>query len=113
MTIKSCTIGEISHIAEDDLFVGEVVVQFSSKGRAAPMPQMSGPEMLLVVRMKGDKTWPYERVQSELLKEAQALLLEARDHLDGATIDWLNDRNLASARADHDSMVFSVLSAKP
>jgi hypothetical protein len=113
VTIKSCTIGEISHITEDDLFVGEVVVQFSSDGRAAPMRQMSGHEMLLVVRMKGDKTWPFDRIQSKFLKQAQALISEAADHLDGATIDSLNDHNLASAKEDGASMVFSLLSAKP
>jgi hypothetical protein len=113
VTIRRCTIGEISHIPEDDLFVGEVVFQFSSDGRVPRMRQTSSQEMLLVVRVKGDKTWPFNRVQSEFLKQAQALILEAGDHLNGATMDRLNDHNLACTNEDRDSMVFSLLSAKP
>jgi hypothetical protein len=112
VTIRSCKIGEISHISEDDLYVGEVVFQFSDDGRDS-LRQMSSHEMLLVIRIKGDKTWPFDRVQSEFLKEAQALILEAGGHLDGATIDSLNDYNFASSKEDRDRMVFSLLSAKP
>ncbi len=113
MKISRCSIGEISHIPEDDLFVGEVVFQFSSDGRIPPMRQLSSQDMLLVIKVKGDKSWPFDRVQTEFIKEAQSLISEAGRHLDGATVGSLNDYNLASAKEERDRMVFSLLSAKP
>ncbi|CAN7477334.1 hypothetical protein LJR231_003270 [Phyllobacterium sp. LjRoot231] len=113
MTIRNCTIGEITHIVDDDLFVGEVIFQFSGDGHVSPTGQTSSHEMLIVIRIKGDKTWPFDRVQSEFLKEAQTLILQAGGHLDGATIESLNDYNIASAKGLHDSMVSSLLSTMP
>lgn len=73
MTVRNCIIGEITHLVEDDLFVGEVVFQFSD-GRVPLMRQMSTHEMPIVIRIKGDKTWPFDRVQSEFLKKAETLI---------------------------------------
>jgi len=94
----NCTIGEISYLYEDGLFVGEVVVHFSDKRTAAAGPQVSSHDMLLVLRINGDPDWSFGRIQEAFLKKAQALILEAGRHLDGATIQSLCENSATALR---------------
>lgn len=113
MKIISCTIGEISCLNDDDLFVGEVAFRFSSDERMSTMRQASSHDMLLLLKIRGDRTWAFERIQFEFLKQAQVLVSQARQHLDGATLDSLNAYNEASFTEGRHRMVSSLVQVKP
>ena len=113
MKIISCTIGEISHLSEEDLFVGEVVFVSRVMNGFRRYGKHPATTWLLILKIKGDKSWCFQPIQSEFLKETHVLGSHARRHLGGATLDLLNEYTETSFREDRHRMVSSLMSVKP
>jgi hypothetical protein len=89
-----CGIRDLSFIAADSIFFGRV--QFQLSDDALPEHQMAiGHDVDLNIRLKGDASWPFERVEQEFLAKAIDALGLVSKHLDGATVQSIEQHNRA------------------
>lgn len=95
MKITYCGIGNISFIAEEGTYVAQVMFQIRDD-RLTGMQHIAGHELEMKIRVPGDSTWPFERVQEAIRVEASTLLDLARSHLQNATIKSLLEYNRTS-----------------
>jgi hypothetical protein len=92
LRIDYCGIGEISYVSEDGIYVGEVLFQFKDE-HLPNLHQISAHSLKILVKVRGEKAWNFERVQESLLGEARHLMSMAGAHVADATVKRLEELN--------------------
>ncbi|WP_441227895.1 hypothetical protein AB7813_03700 [Tardiphaga sp. 20_F10_N6_6] len=96
MKVSYCGIGRVSFIADDGIYVGEAHFQIGDESLPASV-LTKWHDLKIELRIEGERTWTFEKVQAELIAKAKPLLSLGSAHLDGATVASLSQYN---AQAD-------------
>lgn len=95
MKISYFSIGHVSFVADEETYIAEVTFQTKGDDRLTGSQKIYSHDINLRIRKKGDRSWSFERIQAEILAEAVVLLGLAHEHIDGATIESLEQYNAA------------------